>query len=159
MRDPLTTHGRAITSFYVARRQCVNIHMFGLANVLHTSPVPQCITLRYFCSLSLSIQVFQHSAYLSSKCNIFLGRLSEIQKSNCLKNATTSIILANSIWIQIMITAHVHSRNVTNPRMRKIEIRCLTEVITLCIDSNTHLLYIYIYTYIYIYKFCQHDYV
>jgi hypothetical protein len=25
MRDPSTTHGRAITSFYVARRQCVNI--------------------------------------------------------------------------------------------------------------------------------------
>jgi hypothetical protein len=24
MRDPSTTHGRAITSFYVARRQCVN---------------------------------------------------------------------------------------------------------------------------------------
>jgi hypothetical protein len=24
MRDPPTTHGRAITSFYVARRQCVN---------------------------------------------------------------------------------------------------------------------------------------
>jgi hypothetical protein len=26
MRDPSTTHGRAITSFYVARRQCVNYH-------------------------------------------------------------------------------------------------------------------------------------
>jgi hypothetical protein len=25
MRDPSTTHGRAITSFYVARRQCVKI--------------------------------------------------------------------------------------------------------------------------------------
>jgi hypothetical protein len=27
MRDPSTTHGRAITSFYVARRQCVKIKM------------------------------------------------------------------------------------------------------------------------------------
>jgi hypothetical protein len=27
MRDPSTTHGRAITSFYVARRQCVNLNI------------------------------------------------------------------------------------------------------------------------------------
>jgi hypothetical protein len=29
MRDPSTTHGRAITSFYVARRRCVNIPLMG----------------------------------------------------------------------------------------------------------------------------------
>jgi hypothetical protein len=34
MRDPSTTHGRAITSFYVARRQCVNRQQYNGAHAL-----------------------------------------------------------------------------------------------------------------------------
>jgi hypothetical protein len=39
MRDPSTTHGRAITSFYVARRQCVNTE-----------------TLQFYCCLYCAIR-------------------------------------------------------------------------------------------------------
>jgi hypothetical protein len=37
MRDPSTTHGRVITSFYVARRQCVKTPQLHSSSVLHNN--------------------------------------------------------------------------------------------------------------------------